>query len=178
MRPACTADFGSLVPVFSAAFREIQPFGSLADAERAEAARQALERTRTGGDGPWIEKASFVAYRDHKLIGTCLVTLLPDGDPCAWDSYRWAEPPPADCIERRLGRPHLTWIFLCPAYAGRGLGSELLGAATSALLDLGFTQLLSTFMVGNVASMLWHWRNGFQLLPYPGSVRTLRHGAT
>jgi hypothetical protein len=31
--------------------------------------------------------------------------------------------------------------------------------------------LASTFLLGNESSMLWHWRNGFQLLQYPGSRR-------
>jgi hypothetical protein len=26
-------------------------------------------------------------------------------------------------------------------------------------------------MLGNHSSMLWHWRNGFRLLPYPASRR-------
>jgi hypothetical protein len=36
---------------------------------------------------------------------------------------------------------------------------------------MGFVQLATTFLVGNDASMLWHWRNGFQLLQYPNSRR-------
>ena len=107
-------------------------------------------------------------------IGAILITLLPHGDPCDWDSYSWAEAPPADCIERRLGRPHLTWIFVSPTDRGFGTGTALLAASVHALLALGFTQLLSTFMAGNDQSILWHWRNGFQLLAHPGSVRLMR----
>jgi hypothetical protein len=47
----------------------------------------------------------------------------------------------------------------------------LLQSTTQALLSLGFTQLASTFLAGNDSSMLWHWRNGFQLLSHPGSMR-------
>jgi hypothetical protein len=36
---------------------------------------------------------------------------------------------------------------------------------------MGFTHLASTFLLGNDSSMLWHWRNGFQLAGYPGSRR-------
>src|SRR5262249_55086634 len=146
----------------------------LDDATRQEAARQALERTRTGGDGPWVERGSFVAHEDGRPVGAILVTLLPDGDPCDWDSYYWPGPPPPDCVERRLGRPHLTWVFVAPLHAGEGVGTALLAAAAGALRGLGFTELLSTFMVGNDSSMLWHWRNGFRLLAYPGSRRELR----
>jgi hypothetical protein len=100
------------------------------------------------------------------------VTLLPPGDPCAWDSYSWPGPPPEDSIARRLGRPHLTWIFA--ARAGQGTGTALLAAAVRGLLGLGYTELASTFLLGNESSMLWHWRNGFRLLPYPGSWRALQ----
>jgi hypothetical protein len=174
LRQLTADDWAALAPVFCGAFGTVQPFGSLDDDTLTEAARQALERTRTGGDGPWIEQASFVAVEDEKPTGAILITLLPEGDPTAWGSYQWLDPPPADCIARRLGRPHLTWVFVSPWEARRGLGTELLAASVNALLALGFKQLLSTFMIGNDSSTLWHWRNGFRLLPYPGSLRRLR----
>jgi hypothetical protein len=171
LRQLHAEDLPALAPLFAEAFQHIQPYGSLAKTTRLEASRQALKRTHTGGDGPWIEQASFGACQDDELVGAILITLLPDADPCDWDSYRWSEPPPPDCIAHRLGRPHLTWIFVSPWLAGQGVGSALLVAAGNALLDLGFHQLLSTFMLGNDSSMLWHWRNGFRLLAYPGSPR-------
>ena len=167
-----------LAPLFCGAFHGIQPYGSLDEATRERAARQALERTRTGGDGPLIEQASFVALDKNKrpgaTIGAILVTLLPAGDPTDLDSYYWQEPPPDDCIASRQGRPHLTWVFVSPLESGCGVGSALLAAAGNALLDMGFTQLFTTFISGNDSSMLWHWRNGFQLLPYSGSRREIK----
>jgi hypothetical protein len=176
LRPVLPLDWEALVPVFAASFDHIQPFGSLDNDTRLLAARKCLERTCTGGDGPWIDEASFVAISpgDEQLIGAILVTLLPNGDPCDWDSYSWNEAPPPDCIRRRLGRPHLTWIFVTPFHAGNGVGSVLLTASRRALLALGFQELLSTFMIGNDSSMLWHWRNGFRLLAYPASRRLQR----
>jgi GNAT superfamily N-acetyltransferase len=93
-----------------------------------------------------------------------LITLLPAGDPTDVDNYYWRQPPPADCIANRQGRPHLTWIFVSPLEAGCGVGTALLDAAGNSLLDMGFTQLLTTFIYGNDSSMLWHWRNGFRLI--------------
>jgi hypothetical protein len=61
-----------------------------------------------------------------------------------------------------------------PASAGHNVGTALLSAAVRGLLGLGYTELVTTFMLGNESSMLWHWRNGFRLLPYPGSPRRAR----
>jgi GNAT superfamily N-acetyltransferase len=169
------ADWEKLVPLFSSAFARIQPFGSLDDETRRQAASQSLERTRSGGDGPWIAQASFVAVSRVEAypIGAILITLLPAEDPSDFDAYYWKQPPPADCIARCLGRPHLTWIFVGALHAGEGVGTSLLAAAVHELCALGYGQLASTFMIGNDSSMLWHWRNGFRLLPYPGSRREL-----
>ena len=175
IRPIKPEELAELIPLFCDAFRSIQPYGSLDDATREQAARSSLERTRTGGDGPLIEQASFVALdkRSDTKTGAILVTLLPVGDPTDTESYHWREPPPPECIARRQGRPHLTWIFVSPLEVGRGVGTALLAAAGNALLDLGFTQLLTTFISGNDSSMLWHWRSGFRLLAYPGSRREM-----
>ncbi len=171
VRPFSFADWDRLVPAFAAAFHTQQPFAGLEDGERDEAARQALEQTRAGGDGLWIEPATFVAEGEAGPLGAIFPTLLPANDPAAPDSYYWVEPPPPDSVERGLGRPHLTWIFVVPGETGRGVGTALLHAAARALLARGYRELASTFLLGNDSSMLWHWRCGFQLLPYPLSRR-------
>lgn len=178
LRAVQASDWEDLVPLFSAAFARQQPFSGL-DKERALlAARKSLEHTRTGGDGPWIEQASFVATDEDvgAAVGALLVTLLPDSDPSGWHSYYWREPPPADALVQKIGRPHLTWIFVSPLWAGQGVGTLLLSATVHELLALGYKQLASTFLIGNESSMLWHWRQGFRLLAYPGSQR--RFGET
>jgi GNAT superfamily N-acetyltransferase len=175
-QPIQEEDLAELVRLFSAVFRNIQPFAGLDDAMRLTAAQQAIDRTLSGGDGPWIQAASFAARQEKDLVGAVFTTLLPEGDPCEWDSYSWQVPPPRDSIEQRRGRPHLTWIFVAPPLAGRGLGTALLRQAGHALQRLGFKELLSTFMIGNDSSMLWHWRNGFRLLSYPGSRSRVAQG--
>jgi GNAT superfamily N-acetyltransferase len=169
LRPIGPADWDQLPAVFAASFRDQQPFCGLDDEARRDAARRCLEQTRGGHDGPWVEQASFVA--EGPLVGAALVTLLPDTDLTGWDSFHWEQSPPPDCIARGLGRPHLTWIFVAPTHAGRGVGTALLHAAGRALLGLGYVDLATTFLVGNDSSMLWHWRAGFRLLPHPGSRR-------
>jgi hypothetical protein len=175
LRPVGEPDLPALERVFAAAFERALPFAGLSAAVRGEAARRSLRRTVSGGDGPWVRQASFLAAnpRTGEVNGGLFVTLLPDGDPCETDSYQWAEPPPQDCVARGLGRPHLTWIFVAPLAAAHGTGSALLAASGRALLDLGYRELLSTFVLGNESSMLWHWRSGFRLLPYPASLRRL-----
>jgi L-amino acid N-acyltransferase YncA len=64
-------------------------------------------------------------------------------------------------------------IFVSPFFAGKGVGTLLLSVAVRELLDQGYQQPASTFLIGNDSSMLWHWRNGFRLLPCPGSIRRL-----
>jgi len=167
-------DWDALPQVFAAAFRTLPPFGSLDSATRLDAARKCLAQTHSGGDGPLLEQACFVALepvRGH-ICGAVLPTLTPQVDLSDSDvSARWEGLPPPDCIELRLGRPHLTWIFVGPMNTGEGIGTALLAAAVQQLLAMGFHDLATTFVAGNHQSMLWHWRNGFRLLAHPGSRR-------
>lgn len=166
------ADFDDLTLLFEAAFARVQPFAGLDEKTMAEAARQCLERTRTGGDGPWLRAASLVSRSaSGQVLAASLVTLMPEGDPRDYTSYYWKEEAPADLIDRRAGRPHLTWIFVHPFHAAHGLGSGLLACVAAELRRLGYRELLSTFVLGNDSSTLWHWRNGFELLSYPLSQR-------
>jgi len=174
IRPIQAGEIMGLATLFAATFHTIQPYGCLDDKTRLRAAKEALARVQAGGDGPFLERASFVAWEHEEIVAAILLTLLPDGDPCDYESYEWKDPPPGDCIQKRLGRPHLTWVFVSPHHAGHGTGTALLAAAVAQLLDMGFTQLLSTFMAGNESSMLWHWRNGFQLLSHPASYRLMK----
>src|SRR5688500_10649834 len=61
LRPVRGDDWAAMPAVFAAAFANLQPFGSLDDAQRERTARTCLERTRTGGDGPWLARASYAA---------------------------------------------------------------------------------------------------------------------
>ena len=51
------------------------------------------------------------------------------------------------------------------------MGTALLHAAAGALRALGYAEMVSTFLLGNDSSMLWHWRAGFRLLTHPASRR-------
>ena len=130
-------------------------------------------QARTGGDGPFVAQASFIAEADPRdgPAGGVLITLLPDADLSDWRSFSWPKPPPVDAIARGMGRPHLTWIFVHPMIAGQGVGAALLHAATRQSSALGYKELASTFLLGNESSTLWHWRHGFRLIESPWSLR-------
>jgi GNAT superfamily N-acetyltransferase len=177
IRPLKDSDWDRLVHPFAGAFSRVQPFGSLSDEQRREAARQMLHKTRTGGDGPLVKRACFVAATagDKDLVGGILITLIPSCDlATTWIPHHGPEPMPADAVRRRLGQPHLTWVFVAALLAGYGVGTALLSNAVARLLDLGYRRLASTFLLGNDWSVLWHWRNGFRLLSHPGSLRRMR----
>ncbi len=169
--PITDADTDWMVELFAAAFANEQPFASRDEQVRRQAAQSCLSRTRSGGDGPWIDRASWAAWQDGEPVGAILSTLLPLHDPTESDAYYWFERPPPEAIDRRLGRPHLTWIFVDPALAGVGVGTTLLDATVRSLLDMGYSEMLTTILMGNDSSLLWHWRNGFQLLASTGSKR-------
>lgn len=179
VRPLAAEDWEGLPSLFAAAFYRVQPFASLSDEGRFRAAQECLRQTRDGAEGPVIADAALVAARgsDGALIGALTTTLGPARDRSQFGSCRWPTPPPPDAVVRGLGQPHLTWIFVAPLRAGMGVGAALLDGAVQALTKLGYTELASTLLLGNDSSTLWHWRMGFRLLPYPGSMRVIQQRA-
>ncbi len=174
LRPVKIEDADALASVFLAAFGHLQPYGSLDDAGREKAATKAIEQTFTGGDGVLAPRASFVALDEDKIVGAVLITLLPGGDPNDPDSIHWPEAPPTKLWDKARGQPHLTWIFVHRFEQGAGIGTLLLQRAVRVLRKQGYTSLWSTFLLGNHSSVLWHWRNGFELLPNLLSKRRMR----
>jgi GNAT superfamily N-acetyltransferase len=144
-------DWKDLAESMAWAFHRVQPFESLDDAKGLEAARDCLNFTRKGGDGPLVPDACFVASMatgpKTAIVGAIVITLRK-----------------AKSIKRQKILPHLTWIFVEPPEARRGIGAALLAASTEALRTKGYKSLESTILVGNSASMMWHWRMGFRLL--------------
>ncbi len=174
IRPLPAADIPSLADLFCHASAHTQPFQSL-DKERSRlAAADAIDQTARGSDGPVIEPACFRAFADRHAdpVGAILITLVPSQILTHPFAGLWKEKPPPDAIEKRLGVPHLTWVFVSWWEARRGFGTALLAHAVNALLKMGFTQLASTFALDNGPSVLWHWRNGFRLLPQMSDWRT------
>jgi len=173
VRPLAGADWTVLPKLFATAFERVPPFCSLNTHDCYQAAAAAIHQTKSGGDGPIIESACFVAECDEppRVVGAILVTLIPRRKEGDWWDGTWNAPPDTEDARHLLGRPHLTWVFVAPRLAQRGLGSTLLAHSVNALIELEYNELASTFLFGNESTMLWHWRNGFRLLPYAGSQR-------
>jgi len=174
IRPVADDDWEQLPELFANAFASTAPFSMLEPPQRLSAAQDCITRTLTGEYGLLVAPASFVAVEANQLRGAILITLLQAGDLEAFDDPRWKEIPPENALESGWGRPHVTWVFTSPIAARQGLASALLNRAADALLHLGYTELASTFLLGNEPSLLWHWRNGFHLLSYVGSPRRIR----
>jgi GNAT superfamily N-acetyltransferase len=160
-------EWPELSDLFSAAVHSTQPFYSLDKNAAKAAAADCYAKATTGEDGPVIEAACFRADDPHERgpVGGAIVTLVPDAVLTEPFAGLWKEPPPANAIEQRLGCPHLTWVFVHPWMGRRGIGTALLAAVVPAIRDLGYQYLASTFLLDNGPSTLWHWRNGFRLLP-------------
>ena len=174
LRPVKPEDIEALVPIFSGAFGHLQPYGSLDEKTAERAAEKSLRRTFAGDDGPLVLPASFVAMDQDKIAGAILITLVPGGDATDWDAMHWHEPPAIDLWEQGQGQPHLTWIFVRRWDQGTGVGTLLLQQAVHVLKKQGYKTLWTTFLIGNDSTLLWHWRNGFELLPGMCSKRRMR----
>ena len=174
MRRLADRDWEQLPPVFAAAFSGVPPFCGMEKESQLAAARHCLEKTRDGGEGPLVEQACFVAVDEQdEPCGAALITLGPDTDLTSLDDLHWRTTPP-NPVERRLGRPHLTWVFVWPMLTRHGIGSALLAHSINALVELGYSQLASTFCLGNESSTLWHWMNRFRLVSWVCSPRAMK----
>ena len=165
VRPMRESDWDAFPPLFAAAFWRVAPFAGLGEQRRLEAARACLDKTRYGGDGPFISGASVVlaSLGDDSPVAAALITLQTGYDPDQFDI-----PAPGGTL------PHLTWIFVPPTMARHGLGTVLLDSVVNSLLRLGHATLASTFLLGNESSTLWHWRNGFRLVGFLNRPRRSR----
>ncbi|HVL11967.1 MAG TPA: GNAT family N-acetyltransferase [Gemmata sp.] len=174
------ADIAGLELQFLAACRRTQPFESLGD-DALACTRDCLRRVASGGDGPVVEPACFRALDpDHAdgPVGAALVTLAHEDILTKPFAGEWKDAP-CDAVARHMGCPHLTWIFVNPSLARRGVATALLAAVLRALQGMGYRLLASTFALDNGPSAMWHWRNGFRLLPHTSAfMREARNRRT
>lgn len=168
IKPLQPDDWPELALLFHSAFAEEPP---LRDWGRgaARAARTILNYTRNGGDGPVVNAASFVAWTNGRYAkesqelsrcGAAIVTLSPAnrmrGQPADADF------PDPEKPEHRV-IPHLDWIFVNRFMWRHGVATMLLEDIALTLRRMNYKWLASTCLLQNGPSLLWHWRNGFQL---------------
>ena len=161
-------DWTSVEEAFYRAFAGDEPFKSLSRCRARALTADCLRHTRGGGDGELIDKACFLAESvpdgEHAsaVRGAVVVTLVRSPD----------VPSLAGVIKSPDDRvAHLTWIFVARLDARHGIGTYLLERTVKQLRSMGHQHLTSTTFLGNDASLLWHWRNGFQLLSRGFSTR-------
>lgn len=152
------SDWSSLVHLFERSFAGTVPFVNCPRDVRLAAAETLLDRTRRGADGPLAEDVCTVAMSRTagKLAGAMLVTRVPS-------KVFGCDPGEGTFV------PHVTWIFVDPGESRRGLGRALLAKSMWQLAEAKQGRLFSTVLLGQQASMLWHWKVGFELLGDPGS---------
>ena len=161
-------DRGDLIQLFVGAFARTPPMDTIAEGRREEAAAAALDNTRDGGDGLAVPAASFVAIENTtgRLIGAALVTFI------QLHQREWPDAilPPRLC--------NLTWLFVSPWKQRDGVATALVARVVNALAAMDERWLVSHFERSNSASLLFHWRSGFELLSDGFSRRRLRAAAT
>jgi GNAT superfamily N-acetyltransferase len=177
IRPLAAGDWEMLPEVLAAAFRDSPPLGMLGDRRRVWAARDWLRSTREGGEGPLLEPACVVAVdrEDESIVlGALLVTLIVDSERSWYASLRAAVGPPPPQMAEGHEQAQVSWVFVKPGASRRGIGSALLAVVARTLWIAGHRELASATHCGNDASLAWHWRNGFRLLPHHDSVRLIK----
>ena len=136
-------DSEALPGLMARAFVGVSPFATLSGEELEAVAKESMADTLSGCDGELLRSSCVVAEKDQgELIGAALVTL-------------------------RKGKsgamvPMLTWVFVSRWERRRGVGKQLLGSVIDACTELGYRQIGSVVCSGNHASMIWHWREGFE----------------
>ena len=75
VRTLADSDWEVFPRIFAASLRLVAPFATLDEAERRQAARDCLDWTRSGGDGPLVGAACMVALAGQgHVVGASLVT--------------------------------------------------------------------------------------------------------
>jgi L-amino acid N-acyltransferase YncA len=163
LRPLDEADWERMPKPFAHAMFYVLPFASLDEAKQLEAARDCLQKVRDGQEGPLIPEACFVVadQKEDRILGGALVTM--------WKVEEFDR----EALQAQT-LPHLTWIFITPMLQRHGIGSLLLSQVLEALRAGGHPRLSSTFLLGNDASAMWHWRHGFQLAGYMMSPHAMK----
>jgi len=129
-------------------------------------------------DMRWAEKSDLMAI--NALQGFVKETdfmeaSLDRGDRClvlthdrhirafAWATFTDFRLAPWYTLELSPGWSYLVYIFVHPQFAGRGVGSHLLGSLMAAIRDRGGTHMVSGMYADWATSLRMHTKMGFTL---------------
>ena len=146
----------ALSKLFVNAFARIAPLDVMPATTRRHAADAALKHTATGGDGKVFQPACFAAIdaKGSDMIGAAIITQI---------GLRRDEWPDDDLPETIL---NLTWLFVATERQRQHVGWALVDRVLRVLAEKNVPWLVSHFAEDNPAAMLFHWRQGFDLVSW------------
>ncbi len=164
--PLKTSSESRLVELFEQSFSQTFPYRHLEARERRRAAESQIGKAFHGSSWPVNDDASqiLINNENQQAVAAAIITQVPDGNWSDFSDPAWQCRPAKDAAGQKWGVPHLTWIMVDARFQRRGLAALLLRHASETVRQQGHTHLFSTFHIGNHASMLWHWKQGFQLI--------------
>jgi ribosomal protein S18 acetylase RimI-like enzyme len=143
-----------LAKLFMSAMAHVPPLDTMPPTTRRHAADAEMKHIVSGGEGELFSGACFGALdaKTGKPIGAAIVTRL------SLTNDEWPEEhmPPVLC--------NLTWLFVAPERQRAAISTALLDHVVNALAQAGHEWLVSHIPQDNVPVVMFHWRNGFELV--------------
>lgn len=144
-----------LAKLFMSAMSHVPPLDTMAPTTRRHAADAELKHIVNSGEGELFPAACFGAFdaKSNKPVGAAIVTRL------SLTADEWPEEPlPPTLLS-------LTWLFVAPDRQRGAIGTALLDHVVNALAEQNHEWLVSHIPQDNVPVVMFHWRNGFELVP-------------
>lgn len=143
-----------LSKLFTNSFARVPPLDAMAPTTRRHAADAAMKHTAGGGDGPLFRPACFAANdpKTGEMIGAAILCEI------GLRSDEW----PEEELPPKL--VNLTWLFVSPKHQRQQIASTLVDRVVTVLAEERVSWLLSHLLEDNVPSVMFHWRQGFELL--------------
>ena len=144
-----------LAKLFGTAFAHVPPLDSMPATTRRHAADAAMKHTASGGDGELFLPACLAATdaATHELVGAAIVCKI------GLSADEWPEPElPATLV-------NMTWLFVSPQRQRRQIASALVDRVVNVLAAQRVPWLVSHILQDNVPSVMFHWRQRFELVP-------------
>ena len=143
-----------LAKLFTSAMAHVPPLDTMPPTTRRHAADAEMKHILGGGEGELFTAACFGALdaKSAKPIGAAIVTKL------SLTADEWPEEQlPAVLV-------NLRWLFVAPDRQRTSIATRLLDHVVNALSERNHEWLVSHLPQDNVPAVMFHWRNGFELV--------------